>query len=164
MNAMKTILLKLQTPINSRRWNVSEKVYRFTLLFSILLCWNVGVHAQESAQRMTKAEKANQSNRATDTAADFSSSNHELKEVEVKINKLLTEVRNQLAIDSNKEWFSQNLEKSLRQKSEQVCPNIPVLTLMFGNESFVCTPKMDKQELLYIIDFLNVSINGMLTK
>ena len=164
MNAMKTILLKLQTSINSRGWNVSEKVYRFTLLFSVLLCWSFGVVAQESAEGTIKAEQVKQSNRATDTAADFSSSNHELKEVEVKINKLLTEVRNQLAIESNKEWFSQNLEKSLRQKSEQVCPNIPVLTLMFGNESFVCTPGMDKQELLYAIEFLNVSINGMLTK
>jgi len=117
----------------------------------------------ESSERTLKTDQDKQSNRATATAAELSSIN-ELKEVEVKINNLLTEVRKQLANDANKEWFSQNLEKSIHQKAEQACPSIPVLTLMLGNEPFVCTPGMDKQELLYAIEFLNVSINGMLTK
>ncbi len=35
-----------------------------------------------------------------------------------------------------------------------------MLTLIFGNEQFTISPKMDKQELHYAVDFLNVSING----
>jgi hypothetical protein len=35
---------------------------------------------------------------------------------------------------------------------------------MLGTQSFIVTPEIEKQELLYVIDVLNVSINGMLTK
>lgn len=120
--------------------------------------------AQKVSEHSIKAEKEKQNYRVTATTTEFSSFGTNHKEFEIKINNLLMEVRKQLANDSNKEWFIQNLEKSLRQKVEQVCPNIPVLNLMFINEPFVCTPDMDKQELLYAIEFLNVSINAMLTK
>lgn len=96
--------------------------------------------------------------------SDQSAQNPELKELVIKINLLLNQVQNQLGDASNMQWFSENLQSSLSAKSAQVCPNIRLLEFMLGNESFVCAPNMEKQELLYAIDFLNVSINGMLTK
>ena len=90
--------------------------------------------------------------------------NPELKELGIKINLLLNQVRTQLADAANKQWFSENLQSSLSAKSAQVCPNIALVDLMLSTESFILTQDMEKQELLHVIDFLNVSINGMLTK
>jgi hypothetical protein len=122
-----------------------RKIYALLILFLMF-----GTSAAVSGSAPLKSEQ--------------SALNPELKELGIKINLLLNQVRTQLADASNKQWFSENLQSSLTAKIAQVCPNIPVLTLMLGNEPFVCTPNMDKQELLYAIDFLNVSINGMLTK
>ncbi len=122
-----------------------RKIYALLILFLMF-----GTSAAVSGSAPLKSEQ--------------SALNPELKELGIKSNLLLNQVRTQLADASNKQWFSENLQSSLTAKIAQVCPNIPVLTLMLGNEPFVCTPNMDKQELLYAIDFLNVSINGMLTK
>jgi hypothetical protein len=101
---------------------------------------------------------------ATSSTVEQSALNPELKELGIKINLLLNQARTQLADVSNKQWFSENLQSSLSVKSAQVCPNIALVDLMLGTQSFILTPEMNKQELLYVIDFLNVSINGMLTK
>ena len=122
-----------------------RKIYALLILFLMF-----GTSAAVSGSAPLKSEQ--------------SALNPELKEFGIKINLLLNQVRTQLADASNKQWFSENLQSRLTAKIAQVCPNIPVLTLMLGNEPLVCTPNMDKQELLYAIDFLNVSINGMLTK
>jgi hypothetical protein len=101
---------------------------------------------------------------ATSSTVEQSALNPELKELGIKINLLLNQARTQLADVSNKQWFSENLQSSLSAKSAQVCPNVALVDLMLGTQSFILTPEMEKQELLYVIDFLNVSINGMLTK
>jgi hypothetical protein len=122
---------------------------------------------EATAQEMNTrpAERSRTANSASSsTTVQQSSLNPELKELGIKINLLLNQVRTQLADASNKQWFSENLQSSLSAKSAQVCPNIALVDLMLSTESFILTPEMNKQELLYIIDFLNVSINGMLTK
>jgi hypothetical protein len=119
--------------------------------------------AQEMNTRPAEMSRTAKS-ASTSSRVEQSALNPELKELGIKINLLLNQARTLLADASNKQWFSENLQSNLRNKSAQVCPNVHLLELMMGDESFVCAPNMEKQELLYVIDFLNVSINGMLTK
>lgn len=161
---MKSVFQKTRTAMNAHLWYDSKKVHSLHLsLIAIVLC-SFGTVAQESSERPTKIKKELSANSATASVADFSAANPELKEFEAKINNLLTELRKQLVDDSNKAWFAENLEKSLGVKSDEVCPNVHLLELMMGNETFVCAPNINKQELLHAIDLLNVSLNGMLTK
>ena len=111
------------------------------------------------------AERSRTSNSAsTASTVEQSALNPELKELVIKINLLLNQVRNQLQDASNAKWFEENLQNSLRMKSEQACPDVQLLELILGSSPFVCSSKSDKQDMLYAIEFLNVSINGMLTK
>jgi hypothetical protein len=137
---------------------------KFFLNLFIFLTFSVGSFAQESIERpQNRAEE--QSNKVyTSSLLEYASYSPDMKEFAIKINLLLNEVRIQLTDASNKKWFSENLQSSLNAKSAQVCPNVALVDLMLGTHSFIPTPEMDKQELLYVIDFLNVSINGMLTK
>ncbi|MFN5910836.1 MAG: hypothetical protein ACK45H_05840, partial [Bacteroidota bacterium] len=144
-----------------RRWNVAKNG---SLILLAALSFSVRAVAQESNNPTVKKKEVLSANSCTTSAADFSSSHAALKELEVKINTLLKEVRIQLADASNKQWFNEHLEKSLINRSGKVCPNMDLLLLMFGNEPFTASSNMDKQELLYAIDLLNVSLNGMLTK
>ncbi len=142
---------------------------RVAFLMLFFTSYTGTVNAQETNVRPTQSSSAaatTSSAKSASTAltADQSAQNPELKELVIKINLLLNQVQNQLADASNMQWFSENLQSSLSAKSAQVCPNIRLLEFMLGNESFVCGPNIEKQELLYAIDFLNVSINGMLTK
>jgi len=122
------------------------------------------VQAQEESSKERNERAATAVSGTAPSTVEQSALNPELKELVIKINLLLNQVQNQLADASNMQWFSENLQSSLSAKSAQVCPNIRLLEFMLGNESFVCGPNIEKQELLYAIDFLNVSINGMLTK
>lgn len=120
------------------------------------------VFSQESVSRSERIEKLSSSSEIS--VSGNSKVSPEFKELEIKINALLKEARSQLQDVSNRKWLEENLQNSLRMKSAQVCPNVQLLDLMFGNEPFTASSNMDKQELLYAIDFLNVSLNGMLTK
>ncbi len=169
---MKTFYSLLRTSNRETQKTVyfcASGVGKVAFCMLLLTTYTGTVNAQETNVRPTQSSSAaatTSSAKSASTAlrADKSALNTDLKELGIKINFLLNQVQNQLGDASNKQWFSENLQSSLTAKIAQVCPNIPVLTLMLGNEPFVCTPNMDKQELLYAIDFLNVSINGMLTK
>jgi hypothetical protein len=77
---------------------------------------------------------------------------------------LLNRVRNQLADASIKQWFSVKRSSNLNTKSAKACPNIELVDLMLGTQSFIATPEMEKQELLYFIDFFNVMLNEVSAK
>jgi hypothetical protein len=151
---------------NSRRWIVSSTSLMSSQFFVILIAFFMSAFAATAQEMNTRpAEMSNKANRAPAISrVEQSSLNPELKELGIKINFLLNQVSTQFGDASNKQWFSENLQSSLSAKSAQVCPNIALIDLMLGTQSFILTPEMDKQELLYVIDFLNVSINGMLTK
>jgi hypothetical protein len=150
---------------NSRRWIVSSKNSILLLsLVAICVCFSSKVQAQEEISKERNERAATAVSGTAPSTVEQSSLNPELKELGIKINLLLNQLQNQLGDASNKQWFSENLQSSLSAKSAQVCPNIALVDLMLSTESFILTPKMDKQELLHAIDFLNVSINGMLTK
>ena len=151
---------------NSRRWIVSSKSLISSQFFVILIAFLMSAFAATAQEMNTRpAEMSRTANSAsTASTVEQSALNPELKELGIKINLLLNQVRTQLGDASNKQWFSENLQSSLSAKSAHVCPNIALVDLMLGTQSFILTSEMDKQELLYVIDFLNVSINGMLTK
>jgi hypothetical protein len=130
---------------------------KVSIILCLLTLFTTKVEAQTEMSRTANSA-------STASTVEQSALNPELKELGIKINLLLKQVRTQLGDASNKQWFSENLQSSLSAKSAQVCPNIALVDLMLSTESFILTPEMDKQELLYVIDFLNVSINGMLTK
>jgi len=143
--------------------NCTRNTSQFFVVLIAFLMSAFAATAQESNTR--SAERSRTANSAsTASTVEQSALNPELKELGIKINLLLNQARTQLADVSNKQWFSDNLQSSLIAKSAQVCPNIALVDLMLGTQSFIATPEMEKQELLYFIDFLNVSINGMLTK
>ena len=133
-------------------------------LVALSVCFSSKVQAQEEISTERNERAATAVSGTAPSTVEKSALNPEFKEFGIKINSLLNEVRTQLGDASNKQWFSENLQSSLSAKSAQVCPNIALVDLMLSTESFILTPEMDKQELLYVIDFLNVSINGMLTK
>jgi hypothetical protein len=150
---------------NSRRWIVSSKNSILLLsLVAICVCFSSKVQAQEEISKERNERAATAVSGTAPSTVEQSALNPELKELGIKINLLLNQVRTQLADASNKQWFSENLQSSLSAKSAQVCPNIALIDLMLGTQSFIVTPEIEKQELLYVIDVLNVSINGMLTK
>jgi hypothetical protein len=163
---MKTLLLFLSKKSNSLRWTVRTKSLNSFQLFAVNLALLAPAFTATAQEMNTRpAEMSSTANSAPALSrVEQSALNPELKELGNKINLLLNQARTQLADASNKQWFSENLQSSLSAKSAQVCPNVALVDLMLGTQSFILTPEMDKQELLYIIDFLNVSINGMLTK
>ena len=134
--------------------------------FVVLITFLMSAFAATAKELNTRSAEMSRSTNsaATSSTVEQSALNPELKELGIKINLLLNQARTQLADVSNKQWFSENLQSSLSAKSAQVCPNVALVDLMLGTQSFILTPEMEKQELLYVIDFLNVSINGMLTK
>jgi hypothetical protein len=137
---------------------------KFFLNLFVFLALSVGSFAQESIERPQNMAEEQSNKVYTSSLLEYASYSPDMKELATKINVLLKEVRSQLMDASNKQWFSENLQSSLSAKSAQVCTNIALVDLMLSTDSFILTPEMDKQELLYVIDFLNVSINGMLTK
>ena len=143
--------------------NSTRNTPQFFVILIVFLTSAFSATAQET--NTPSAERSRAANSvSTASIVEQSALNPELKELGIKINLLLNQVRTQLADASNKQWFSENLQRSLSAKSAQVCPNIALVDLMLGTQPFTLTQDMDKQELLHAIDFLNVSINGMLTK
>lgn len=151
---------------NSRRWIVSSKFLISSQFFVILIAFITTAFSATAQETNTPSAEMSRTANSASTASTVEQSalNPELKELGIKINLLLNQVRTQLADASNKQWFSENLQSSLSAKSAQVCPNTALVDLMLSSQSFILTQDMDKQELLHVIDFLNVSINGMLTK
>jgi len=143
--------------------NSTRNTPQFFVILIAFLMSAFAATAQEtntpSAERIRAANSV-----STASTVEQSALNPELKELGIKINLLLNQVHTQLADAANKQWFSENLQSSLIAKSAQVCPNIALVDLMLSSQSFILTQDMEKQELLHVIDFLNVSINGMLTK
>ncbi len=81
--------------------------------------------------------------------------------LETKINVLLSDLRALLSDEAKKSWFQQNLESSIAEKSEQVCPSMNLIKLIYSVKQFVVTKEMDSKQLLNAVEFLNVSINEL---
>lgn len=115
---------------------------------------------------MSRTAKSNK-NSATATASELQLNANrpaELDEFEAKINTLLTLVRAALVVESNAAKFHENIEQSIRMKSEQVCPSIGLMDLIKGSTPFTASPEIGKQELSYAVDFLSVVLNELSAK
>ena len=132
----------------------------FTLIFSVN-----SLLAQNNNEELDKKAFRTVENSPTATAADKELSTKvksKHPELENKINILLKELRPLLAIDANQLWFRENLEKSIAEKSEHICPNIGLIELIYSSKPFVPSTEMDSQQLLYVVDFLSLSINALM--
>ena len=169
---MKKVLFNVENLVSNRRWIVFSKSLISSQLFVVLIAFFLSANtatAQEMNTRPTeKSRAANSSvNSVTTTTSDLQLNANrpsELAEFEAKINTLLSLVRASLVVESNAAKFHENLEQSIRMKSEQVCPNIALMDLIKGSTPFTASSEMDKQELLYVIDFLNVVLNELSAK
>lgn len=157
---------------NSRRWIVGSTSLILSQLFLVLIAFLTtafSATAQETNTRsaeMSRTAKSSE-NSATTTASELQLNADrpaELDEFEVKINTLLTSVRTALVVESNAAKFHENLEQSIRMKSEQVCPSIALMDLIKGTAPFTASPETGKQELSYAVDFLSVVLNELSTK
>ena len=108
------------------------------------------VFAQEKIATATVVDsEISQANKSKQTA------------LETKINVLLSDLRALLSDEAKKSWFQQNLESSIAEKSEQVCPSMNLIKLIYSVKQFVVTKEMDSKQLLNAVEFLNVSINEL---
>jgi hypothetical protein len=157
---------------NSRRWIVSSKTPKASQFFIVLLTFLAtafSAAAQETNTRsaeMSRTAKSSE-NSATATASELQLNANrpaELDEFEAKINTLLTLVRAALVVESNAAKFHENLEQSIRMKSEQVCSSIALMDLIKGTAPFTASPESGKQELNYAVDFLSVVLNELSAK
>lgn len=169
---MKTLLLHLSQKSNSLRWTVKAKSHHSIPLFAFLLTLLMSVFtatAQDINTRpaeMSRTAKSSE-NSATTNASDLeliTDRSAELDEFEAKFNSLLTLVRAALVVESNAVKFHENLEQSIRMKSEQVCPSIALMDLIKGATPYTASSETGKQELSYAVDFLSVVLNELSAK
>ena len=149
--------------------NSTRNTPQFFVILIVFLTSAFSATAQEMNTRPAEMSRTAKSsvNSATTTTSDLQLNAErpaELAEFEAKINTLLTLVRAALVVESNKVRFQDNLEQSIRMKSEQVCPSIGLMDLINGSSPFAVLPETGKQELIYAIDFLSVVINELSAK
>jgi hypothetical protein len=167
---MKTSLLSLSQKSNSLRWTISKKALLLPIILIVFNTSGFRVWGQAPGNarpaEMSRTAKFSE-NSATSTASELqlnADRSVELDEFEAKINTLLTLVRTALVVESNAAKFHENLEQSIRMKSEQVCPSIALMDLIKGAAPFTASPETGKQELIYAVEFLNVVLNEMSAK
>ena len=149
--------------------NSTRNTPQFFVILIVFLTSAFSATAQEMNTRPAEMSRTAKSsvNSATTTTSDLQLNAErpaELAEFEAKMNTLLTLVRAALVVESNKVRFQDNLEQSIRMKSEQVCPSIGLMDLINGSSPFAVLPETGKQELIYAIDFLSVVINELSAK
>ena len=149
--------------------NSTRNTPQFFVILIVVLTSAFSATAQEMNTRPAEMSRTAKSsvNSATTTTSDLQLNAErpaELAEFEAKMNTLLTLVRAALVVESNKVRFQDNLEQSIRMKSEQVCPSIGLMDLINGSAPFAVLPETGKQELIYAIDFLSVVLNEVSAK
>ena len=149
--------------------NSTRNTPQFFVILIVFLTSAFSATAQEMNTRPAEMSRTAKSsvNSASTTTSDLQLNAErpaELAEFEAKMNTLLTLVRAALVVESNKVRFQDNLEQSIRMKSEQVCPSIGLMDLINGSSPFAVLPETGKQELIYAIDFLSVVLNELSAK
>lgn len=168
---MKTNCVNQLTRLNtsSLRWIVSSKSVIPSQLFTVLLTFFVSVFtatAQETNTRpaeTSRTVKSNENSAATTVSELELNADRpaELAVFEAKINTLLALVRAELVLESNAVRFHENIEQTIRMKSEQVCPSIALVDLIKDSAPFTATPETGMQELRSAVDFLSVVLNQL---
>jgi hypothetical protein len=124
---------------------------KFLLCLLFTLCLqNVNAQAQNAGGSSTLTDESKEQIYA------------EQKNLEQKINLLLSGIREKLAVQSVKERFESGLSDQVYAKAEYKCPSIQLKRLMNSNSSFVLRQETTLEEatdLAELLQSLNVLLN-----
>ena len=87
----------------------------------------------------------------------------EQKNLEQKINLLLSGIREKLAVQSVRERFESGLSSQIYEKAAVKCPSIQLKRLMKSNSSFVLRQETTLEEATYFAELLQ-SLNVLLNQ
>jgi hypothetical protein len=87
----------------------------------------------------------------------------EQKNLEQKINLLLSGIREKLAVQAVKERFESGLSSQIYEKAAVKCPSIQLKRLMKSNSSFVLRQETTIEEATYFAELLQ-SLNVLLNQ
>ena len=125
--------------------------FKFLLCLLFTLCLqNVNAQAQNAGGSSTLTDESKEQIYA------------EQKNLEQKINLLLSGIREKLAVQSVKERFESGLSDQVYAKAEYKCPSIQLKRLMNSNSSFVLRQETTLEEatdLAELLQSLNVLLN-----
>ena len=128
--------------------------------FKFLLCLLLTLYMQNvNAQ----AQNLNLSNPSTLTARSSERANSEQKNLEQKINLLLSGIREKLAVQSVRERFESGLSSQIYEKAAVKCPSIQLKRLMKSNSSFVLRQETTLEEATHFAELLQ-SLNVLLNQ
>jgi hypothetical protein len=124
---------------------------KFLLCLLFTLCLqNVNAQAQNAGGSSTLTDESKEQIYA------------EQKNLEQKVNLLLSGIREKLAVQSVKERFESGLSDQVYAKAEYKCPSIQLKRLMNSNSSFVLRQETTLEEatdLAELLQSLNVLLN-----
>jgi hypothetical protein len=125
--------------------------FKFLLCLLLTLCLqNVNAQAQNAGGSSTLTDESKEQIYA------------EQKNLEQKVNLLLSGIREKLAVQSVKERFESGLSDQVYAKAEYKCPSIQLKRLMNSNSSFVLRQETTLEEatdLAELLQSLNVLLN-----
>jgi hypothetical protein len=125
--------------------------FKFLLCLLFTLCLqNVNAQAQNAGGSSTLTDESKEQIYA------------EQKNLEQKVNLLLSGIREKLAVQSVKERFESGLSDQVYAKAEYKCPSIQLKRLMNSNSSFVLRQETTLEEatdLAELLQSLNVLLN-----
>lgn len=78
----------------------------------------------------------------------------EQKNLEQKVNLLLTGIREKLSVREVKEKYESNLADQINAKADLKCPSIPLRRLLNSNNRFAFNEGMVKEEVYYLAELL----------
>lgn len=78
----------------------------------------------------------------------------EQKNLEQKVNLLLTGIREKLSVREVKEKYESNLADQIHAKADLKCPSIPLRRLLSSNNRFAFNEGMVKEEVYYLAELL----------
>ncbi len=143
---------------NSRRWIVSSKNSMLLLsLVALSVCFSSKVQAQEeiSTERNERAATA-----VSGTAPDAGVST-ELREVNLKANLLLNELRDLLKYAEKEAKFREGIGAPIVEKTVVLCPSVDLKHLLFGDEITNAVRFADYEEGKNFVSLLGFAINEL---
>jgi hypothetical protein len=126
--------------------------FKFLLCLLFTLCLqNVNAQAQNAGGSSTLTDESKEQIYA------------EQKNLEQKVNLLLTSIRQRLAVPQVSERFETVLSEQIYAKANVKCPSIPLKRLFSSNNRFAFNEGMVREEVYYLAELLQ-SLNVLLNQ
>jgi hypothetical protein len=117
--------------------------FKFLLCLLLTLCLqNVNAQAQSAGGSSTLTDESKEQIYA------------EQKNLEQKINLLLSGIREKLAVQSVRERFESGLSSQIYAKAAVKCPSIQLRRLFSSNNRFAFNEEMVREEVYYLAELL----------